>query len=99
MHPDDAARLGLADGQRVRVGSRTGEVTATLGLTRDVMPGAVSLPHGFGHVPAAGTLRVAGAVAGPSVNALTDELRVEPLVGASVLNGLPITVRADPDRG
>ena len=92
MHPDDAARLGLADGARVRVTSRAGEVTARLAITRDVMPGVVSLPHGFGHAGAAGSLRVAGALAGPSANALTDELRVEPLIGTSILGGLPITV-------
>ena len=92
MHPTDAARLGLAGGDRVRVQSRVGEVVATLAVTADIRPGVVSLPHGFGHAAAADTLRVAGAVAGPSVNVLTDELRVEPLVGASVLNGFGVTV-------
>ena len=56
------------------------------------MRGVVSLPHGFGHGPAAGTLRVAGALEGPSANALTDDLLVEPIVGASILNGVPVTV-------
>jgi anaerobic selenocysteine-containing dehydrogenase len=98
MHPDDAARLGLAQGERVRVESRVGAVHAALAVTPDVMPGVVSLPHGFGHAAAKDTLRVAGALEGPSMNALTDDLHVEPLVGASVLNGERVVVtRAAPD--
>ena len=92
MHPADAGRRGLGGGEQVRVKSRVGEVTARLAVTEEIMPGVVSLPHGFGHAPAAGTLRVAGALEGPSVNALTDELLVEPIVGASILNGVPVTV-------
>jgi anaerobic selenocysteine-containing dehydrogenase len=94
MHPDDAARRALAHGARVRVTSRAGEVVATLAVTDDMRPGVVSLPHGYGHADAAPTLRVAGALAGPNVNALTDETTVEPLVGASILSGLVVTVTA-----
>ena len=94
MHPADAGRLGLAHGAAVRVQSRAGEVAARLGVTGDIREGVVSLPHGFGHAPAAGTLRVAGQVAGPNVNALTDELLVEPVLGTAVLNGVPVQVRA-----
>ncbi len=92
MHPDDAKRLGLADGARVRVRSRVGEVEVVLAVTDDMMPGVVSLPHGFGHAAARATLRVAGALPGPNANALTDELLVEPVIGTSVLNGVPVVV-------
>ena len=95
MHPADGARLGLADGGLVRVRSRAGELTARLTLTDDVMRGVVSLPHGFGHAAARATLRVAGALEGESANRLTDELFVEPVIGTSVLNGVPVTVEID----
>jgi len=95
MNPADAARLGLVSGGRVRVRSRVGEVTATLAVTEDMKPGVVSLPHGFGHAEAAATLRVAGAVEGPNVNVLTDDQTLEPLVGAALLSGVPVTVRAE----
>ena len=50
VHPDDAARLGLADGAPARVRSRTGEVeVARRGDRRACMPGVVSIPHGWGH--------------------------------------------------
>jgi anaerobic selenocysteine-containing dehydrogenase len=94
MHTRDAAARSLVDGARVRVKSRVGSVEATLTVTDDVMPGVVSLPHGFGHAPAAETMRLAGAVAGPNVNALTDEERVEPVVGTSILNGVVVEVEA-----
>jgi anaerobic selenocysteine-containing dehydrogenase len=92
MHPLDAAARGLAAGARVRVGSRVGAVEVELELSDTVARGVVSLPHGFGHAAAAATLRVAGAQPAPSANALTDELLVEPLVGTSILNGVPVTV-------
>ncbi|WP_275976809.1 molybdopterin-dependent oxidoreductase [Polyangium aurulentum] len=94
MHPDDASRLGLADGARVRVQSRAGAVVARLSVTSDVMPGVVSLPHGYGHAAAAETLRVAAGVPGANVNAITDDGLLEPLTGTSILNGVPVAVEA-----
>jgi len=95
MCPDDANRLGLEGGARVRIKSRAGEVIATLAVTGDLMPGVVSLPHGFGHQIVSGTMHVAGALPGPSANALTDDQRVEPVIGTSILNGIPITVERE----
>ena len=39
----------LADGDRVRVSSRVGETLVPAAVSDEVMPGVVSLPHGFGH--------------------------------------------------
>jgi anaerobic selenocysteine-containing dehydrogenase len=63
-----------------------------LEVTPDVRPGVVSLPHGFGHAAARDTLRVAGAVAGANMNAVTDDALVEPLTGTAVLSGVPVSV-------
>jgi anaerobic selenocysteine-containing dehydrogenase len=95
MNPADAAARGLVDGAAVRVTSRTGSVEVRLAVTADVMPGVVSLPHGFGQSVTAAMLRVAGALAAPSANALTDEALVEPIVGTSILNGVPVEVARD----
>lgn len=94
MHPEDAHRLELADGAQVEVRSRVGVISVRLEHSDDIMPGVVSLPHGFGHAAAADTLRVAGALPGANVNAITDEEMIEPLVGTAVLNGVPVTVTA-----
>ncbi len=74
--------------------SRVGVISVRLEHSDDIMPGVVSLPHGFGHAAAADTLRVAGALPGANVNAITDEEMIEPLVGTAVLNGVPVTVTA-----
>jgi anaerobic selenocysteine-containing dehydrogenase len=92
VHPDDAARLGLADGGRATVTSRVGTVTAPVEITADIRPGVVSLPHGWGHDRAGASMAVARAHAGVNSNVLTDEALVEPITGTAVLNGIPVTV-------
>ena len=59
MHPDDLAARGLSDGAVVRVASRVGEVEVEVSAADDVMPGVVSLPHGYGHQVAGTRLRTA----------------------------------------
>ena len=92
LHPEDAARLGVVDGAQVRLRSRTGEVSVVAELTDDIMPGVVSLPHGFGHQREGVQLRVASAHPGVSVNDLTDETLLDTLTGNAVLNGVPVEV-------
>lgn len=94
MHPLDAAGRGLADGQAVRVRSRTGEVQTTVSLTDGLMPGVVSLPHGFGHARPGVRLATAAAHPGVSVNDLTDDQAVDRLSGNAALNGVPVEVDA-----
>ena len=92
MNPEDAAKRGIAAGERVRVVSRVGSVEANLALSDEVRPGVVSLPHGFGHTAAKDTMRIAGALDGPSMNAITDDLFIEPLTGTAVLNGVEVRI-------
>ncbi len=92
MHPDDLATRDLADGQRVRVTSRVGAVTVEVSATEDVMPGVVSLPHGYGHAGAEG-LGHASTVPGVSINDLTDPERVD-VSGNAAFSGVPVTVTA-----
>ncbi|MFM8356785.1 MAG: molybdopterin dinucleotide binding domain-containing protein, partial [Gammaproteobacteria bacterium] len=47
MHPQDAARRGLVDGERVTVSTAVDAVTVPLCITDDLRPGVVCLPHGF----------------------------------------------------
>ncbi len=94
VHVEDARRLKLAAGQLVKVTSRVGSVTAPVTPTEDIMPGVVSLPHGYGHASAKDTMKISGATPGPNVNALTDDMLVEPVLGTAILNGVPVTVEA-----
>ncbi len=92
VHPDDAARLGLADGLAAAVRSRAGRVEVPVEITDAIMPGVVSVPHGWGHDAPGIALRVASAHAGVNSNLLADELAMDPLSGNAVLNGIPVTV-------
>jgi anaerobic selenocysteine-containing dehydrogenase len=92
MHPSDADKRGLSDGESVMVKSRVGCVTARLERSDAVMPGVVSLPHGFGHEDVKEHLKVAGATPGPNINVLTDDERLDPLTGTAALSGVPVTV-------
>jgi anaerobic selenocysteine-containing dehydrogenase len=94
VSPKDAARLGLADGGRARVRSRVGEVIAPVAVSDEMMPGVVSLPHGFGHDLPGTKLGVAAGIAGVNVNLLNDETRLDVLSGNAVLNGTPVEVTA-----
>lgn len=92
MNPADMAARGLTDGSQAVVRSRSGEVTVQVVGSDDMMPGVVSLPHGFGHVHADVRLAVARLAGGASANDLTDPAVVDSLGGTSVLNGVPVTV-------
>jgi anaerobic selenocysteine-containing dehydrogenase len=94
MHPSDAAQRGLAAGQTVRVASRTGAIAAPLEISDEIMPGVVSLPHGWGHDRPDVRLSVAQAHAGVSVNDVTDDRRIDAVSGTSSLSGVPVTVTA-----
>ena len=96
VHPDDAARLGLTDGEPARVTGRTGEVAVPVEVTDAVMPGVVSMPHGWGHGADGTAMAAAAAHAGANSNVLSDELVVEPLSGNAVLNGIPVEVAPVP---
>lgn len=94
VHPDDARRLGLESGGQAKVRSRVGEVTAPVVVSDEMMPGVVSLPHGFGHAGEGVRLEVARRRAGVSSNLLTDEDGIDDLSGNAILNGIPVEVSA-----
>jgi anaerobic selenocysteine-containing dehydrogenase len=94
VNPDDAARLSLRDGGRARVASSRGEVEVTVAVTDEMMPGVVSLPHGWGHHRPGARTSVASAHAGVSINDLTDETRLDRLTGSAAFSALPVDVTA-----
>ncbi|MFJ2403653.1 molybdopterin oxidoreductase family protein [Streptomyces xanthochromogenes] len=90
IHPEDAARLGLADGAGVRITADGGAVAAPVEITDSVRRGVVSLPHGWGHSRPGSRLGVAAGRPGVNVNQLLDGSRIDPLSGTSVLSGFPV---------
>jgi anaerobic selenocysteine-containing dehydrogenase len=90
IHPDDARRLGLGD--EAKVTSRAGAVVVAIEVTDAVMPGVVSLPHGWGHDLPGVEMKVARAHAGVNSNILADDDLFDPLSGNAVFNGIPVEV-------
>lgn len=92
MHPEDLGALGVSSGAQVTVTSRVGKVTVAVEATDEMMPGVVSLPHGWGHHRKGIQLQVAQSHAGVSVNDLTDDRYLDDLSGNVALNGVPVQI-------
>jgi anaerobic selenocysteine-containing dehydrogenase len=97
LHPEDGEAHGFADGGQVTIVSRVGELTCAVEWSDEIMPGVVSVPHGWGHQRKGVKLQVAVNQPGVSVNDLTDELAVDAVCGTSVLNGVPVWLKAVDD--
>ena len=96
VNPLDAERLGLKDGAQALLRSAAGEFEAPVEVTDEMMPGVVSVPHGWGHDADGVRLRVAAEHAGVNSNLAADESRVDAPSGNAVLNGIPVEVVAVP---
>ena len=91
MNPGDLADRDLADGARVRVTSRIGSVEVEVASSDDLMPGVVSLPHGYGHAKDGVLMTHSREVPGVSINDLTDPELLD-VSGNAALNGVPVAV-------
>jgi anaerobic selenocysteine-containing dehydrogenase len=94
MHPQDLAAHQLQDQSQVRIQSRVGEVQTQVVASDEVMPGVVSLPHGWGHKRDGVSMEIAREQGGVSCNDLTDDKLIDQASGNSALNGVPVRVFA-----
>ncbi|MFB1296636.1 molybdopterin-dependent oxidoreductase [Mycobacterium sp. pW049] len=93
MNADDAAELGIADGSEIQVSSPYGTITVPITLTKDIVPGVIAVPHGWGH-KGTGGWKLANKAGGANVNLLTSSEPgdVESLSGMAWLTGVPVRV-------
>ena len=94
MHPADAATRNLRSGQNVKVESKVGSIVIPIEVSDEMMPGVVSIPHGWGHDRPGNKLAVAAQHAGQSINDLTDNQAIDTLCGTAAFNGTIVTVAA-----
>ena len=94
MHPTDAAQRDLRTGQEVSVRSRVGSIVVPVEISAEMMPGVVSIPHGWGHDRLGVQLEVAQQHAGVSINDLTDDLAIDAVCGTAAFNGTSVCVDA-----
>jgi formate dehydrogenase len=92
INPSDAARLGLATGDRARVSSGVASIELTVRVSGDVRPGAVCVEHGWGSRVFDPTGDGAPIVHGVNRNLLVTNTELDPLSQASPLNGTPVHV-------
>ena len=92
VNPDDAQREGWQEGEVLCIRSRVGEIEAPVEISSDIMPGVVSLPHGYGHGRAGVKAGIAVEHAGVSCNDVTDAEYLDALSGNAAVNGVPVSV-------
>ena len=90
MNPDDVEKEGWKSGMLVTIKSRIGSIEAELEASDEMMPGVVSLPHGYGHGQAGTRGQIANCHAGISCNDITDEQYVDQLSGNAAVNGVSV---------
>ena len=96
MHPDDLELRKLENNSHVIIESRVGKLSTTVIANNDLMPGVVSLPHGWGHNKKGVKLSIASEQQGANCNELTDSKLIDKLCGNAALNGVPVTVKNAP---
>lgn len=94
IHPETAKRNGIENGQDVKVTSGVGSVVIKAEVIDELMPGVVSIPHGWGHGRKGVKQKIAQAHAGVSVNDLTDDTLIDTLSGNAAVNGVPVALEA-----
>ena len=78
IHPDTAAKYDINDGDVVNVETKRGGIEIEVKVTEDIMPGVVSIPHGWAQA---------------NVNILTDETPADPVTGYPGLKALLCRVK------
>ncbi|SRX80901.1 molybdopterin oxidoreductase [Conexibacter woesei DSM] [Mycolicibacterium parafortuitum] len=94
IHPGDADRLDIADGQPVEVSTSEGSLVVTAEVSDEMMPGVVSLPHGWGHGVDGTRLDVANAHPGVNANLLNPAELIDVPSNTQVVNGVPCRLRS-----
>jgi anaerobic selenocysteine-containing dehydrogenase len=97
VHPIDAERLNLKDGTLAHIANGPRSIQAQMQISAEMMPGVVSLPHGWGHNLPGAQLKLAAERPGANLNALLDDQLRDPLSGNAVLGGVAITMQAIPE--
>ena len=93
IHPEDAARLKIGDGDDIEVASRIGKIRIPAEVTADMVKGGICIPHGFGHYRDGTRVPVASEKAGVSINDITDHMKVDPVTGNAAFSGQVFKVK------
>lgn len=87
MNPEDGKKMGIADGQMVRVSTNTGSLEIPVEYTWQTARGYVLIPHHFGY-------KFEGKTYGVHVNLLTSHKDLDELTGNPIWRYTPCRVEA-----
>ncbi|MEM7102780.1 MAG: molybdopterin-dependent oxidoreductase [Bacteroidota bacterium] len=93
IHPNDASDAKITNGEVIEVYSAFGAISIEAEVSEDIMPGTISIPHGWGHQGEKIQLAVAQNEAGVNINELMDHKRLDPLSYNMAFNGHPVAIR------
>jgi anaerobic selenocysteine-containing dehydrogenase len=79
LHPADAGAHGIADKQKVRVSTASGQIVLEARIDPGMRRGVASIAHG--HLEG-------------NVNVLTSKRQIDPISGMALYSGVPITIEA-----
>ncbi len=92
IHPTDAQQLHIGDNEDIKVISQVGEMVLPAEITSTMMPGVISIPHGFGHTREGTRVPIAEAKPGASVNDITDHRCIDQLTGNAAFSGQVVKI-------
>jgi len=95
VHPLDAASRSIRHGDMAVVRSRVGAIRIPVSVSDEMMPGVISIPHGWGHQVDGIKLGIARKHAGVNTNILTDDYFLDSVSGNTALNGVPVSLSRD----
>ena len=93
IHPNDAKKRNITNGDLVEIKSRVGSVKIIADVNDEICEGVISMPHGWGHDRKGIKLDIAAANPGVSINDLTDDQFVEKLTGVAIFSGVDVEVK------
>ena len=93
INPADAVAHGVGDGEEATLSNEWGSIDVVVKFDEDLVPGVVTLVHGWGHARTPG-MRVAQRDPGVNPNALlpVGPGSFEPLSSQAFMTGIPVTL-------
>ncbi len=93
LNPKDGLKYGLQTGSIAHVSRDTHTIEVQVELSDEMMPGVISIPHGWGHNNESSHMGIAKQRPGANLNLLFDEKRRDVPSGNAVLGGVAVKVR------
>lgn len=94
MHPQDAQNRNIQGGTLVKVTTAVGSLELPVHISEHIMPGVISIPHGYGHNRPHASLSLAEKAPGKSINDIMDATQLDQVAGTAILNGQKVKVTA-----